>query len=118
MSGIGERMRELRGASSQREMAEAIGIKWNAWARYEAGGAIPGGEIITRICRVHACSADWLLGLKESGSDAVNVSNSPGAAIANGRNARASVGPNCEQCPFKMLAMEFKDRAAKLPRKR
>ena len=118
MSGIGERMRELRGASSQREMAEAIGIKWNAWARYEAGGAIPGGEIITRICRVHACSADWLLGLKESGSDAVKVSNSPGAAIANGRNARASVGPNCEQCPFKMLAMEFKDRAAKLPRKR
>ena len=111
-------MRELRGASSQREMAEAIGIKWNAWARYEAGGAIPGGEIITRICRVHACSADWLLGLKESGSDAVKVSNSPGAAIANGRNARASVGPNCEQCPFKMLAMEFKDRAAKLPRKR
>ena len=118
MSGIGERMRELRGASSQREMAEAIGIKWNAWARYEAGGAIPGGEIITRICRVHACSADWLLGLKESGSDAVKVSNSPGAAIANGRNARASVGPNCEQCPFKMLAVEFKDRAAKLPRKR
>ena len=118
MSGIGERMRELRGASSQREMAEAIGIKWNAWARYEAGGAIPGGEIITRICRVHACSADWLLGLKESGSDAVKVSNSPGAAIANGRNARASVGPNCEQCLFKMLAMEFKDRAAKLPRKR
>ena len=111
-------MRELRGASSQREMAEAIGIKWNAWARYKAGGAIPGGEIITRICRVHACSADWLLGLKESGSDAVKVSNSPGAAIANGRNARASVGPNCEQCPFKMLAMEFKDRAAKLPRKR
>lgn len=99
-------------------MAEAIGIKWNAWARYEAGGAIPGGEIITRICRVHACSADWLLGLKESGADAVKVSNSPGAAIANGRNARASVGPNCEQCPFKMLAMEFKDRAAKLPRKK
>ena len=118
MSGIGERMRELRGASSQREMAEAIGIKWNAWARYEAGGAIPGGEIITRICRVHACSADWLLGLKESGSAAVKVSNSPGAVVANGRNARASVGPNCEQCPFKMLAMEFKDRAAKLPRKR
>ena len=111
-------MRELRGASSQREMAEAIGIKWNAWARYEAGGAIPGGEIITRICRVHACSADWLLGLKESGYAAVKVSNSPGAAVANGRNARASVGPSCEQCPFKMLAMEFKDRAAKLPRKR
>ena len=46
-------------------MADAIGIKQNAWARYEAGGAIPGGEIITKICRAHSCSADWLLGLTD-----------------------------------------------------
>ena len=65
MSTIGERMRELRGPSSLREMAEAIGIKYNAWARYEAGGALPGAEIIEKICRVHACSADWLLGLTD-----------------------------------------------------
>jgi len=45
-------------------MAEAIGIKYNAWARYEAGGSLPGAEIIEKICRVHSCSADWLLGLK------------------------------------------------------
>lgn len=64
MSTIGDRMRELRGPSSQREMAEAIGIKYNAWARYEAGGSLPGAEIIEKICRVHSCSADWLLGLK------------------------------------------------------
>ena len=97
-------MRELRGSSSLREMAEAIGIKLQAWKRYEDGGAIPGGEIITKICRVHACSADWLLGLKESGSATVKMTNSPGAAVASGRNARASVGPNCEQCSFKQLA--------------
>ena len=65
MSRIGERMRELRGPSSLREMAEAIGIKYNAWARYEAGGSLPGAEIIEKICRVHNCSADWLLGLKD-----------------------------------------------------
>lgn len=65
MSTIGDRMRELRGPSSLREMAEAIGIKYNAWARYEAGGSLPGAEIIERICRVHSCSADWLLGLKD-----------------------------------------------------
>ena len=58
-------MRELRGPSSLREMAEAIGIKYNAWARYEAGGSLPGAEIIERICRVHSCSADWLLGLTD-----------------------------------------------------
>ena len=66
MSTIGDRMRELRGPSSLREMAEAIGIKYNAWARYEAGGSLPGAEIIEKICRTHACSADWLLGLTDS----------------------------------------------------
>lgn len=65
MSIIGERMRELRGPSSLREMAEAIGIKYNAWARYEAGGSLPGAEIIEKICRIHSCSADWLLGLTD-----------------------------------------------------
>lgn len=65
MSKIGERMRELRGPSSLREMAEPIGIKYNAWARYEAGGSLPGAEIIEKICRIHSCSADWLLGLTD-----------------------------------------------------
>lgn len=58
-------MRELRGPSSLREMAEPIGIKYNAWARYEAGGSLPGAEIIEKICRIHSCSADWLLGLTD-----------------------------------------------------
>ena len=66
MSKIGDRMRELRGASSLREMAEAIGIKYSAWARYESGDVLPGAEIIEKICRVHACSADWLLGDRKS----------------------------------------------------
>lgn len=65
MISIGDRMRELRGSSSLREMADPVGIKFQAWARYEAGGAIPGGEIITKICRAHSCSADWLLGLTD-----------------------------------------------------
>lgn len=76
MSIIGERMRELRGPSSLREMAEAIGIKYNAWARYEAGGSLPGAEIIEKICRVHRCSADWLLGLKD-GRDLAPVNHKP-----------------------------------------
>ena len=101
MSTIGERMRELRGATSLREMAEAIGIKFNAWARYEAGGALPGAEIIQRICRVHACSADWLLGLKDHETP---ISVGDGSAVAIGPHARASVGPPgkmaaCSKCP-------------------
>ncbi len=97
-------MRELRGSSSQREMADAIGIKYNAWARYEAGGALPGAEIIEKICRVHACSADWLLGLKDKTH---TVTAGAGAAVAIGSNARAtsklstpnSSTPSCAKCP-------------------
>lgn len=118
MSVLSDRLKELRGPSSQSEMARVLGIARQQWIKYETGQSAPGAEILAHICRVHACSADWLLGLKESGSAAVKVANSLGAAVASGRNARASVGPNCEQCPFKLLAMEFKDLAAKLPRKK
>ena len=63
MSTLAERLRELRGTSSQKEMADAVGIKWNAWARYERGEVTPGSDILAKICRVHAVSADWLLDL-------------------------------------------------------
>ena len=103
MSTIGDRMRELRGASSLREMAEAIGIKYSAWARYESGDVLPGAEIIEKICRVHACSADWLLGLNDRGSSTVIGNNN-----AVGTNARVTVRsapsspgamPACSKCP-------------------
>ena len=64
------RLKELRGASSQKEMAEAIGIKWNAWARYERGEVCPSADMLAQICIAHACSADWLLGLPERGGTA------------------------------------------------
>lgn len=63
---LGQRLKELRGTSSQSEMADAIGIKWQSWARYERGEVAPGAEIIANICRVHACSADWLLGVSDN----------------------------------------------------
>ena len=111
-------MKTLRGAASQAQIARELGMKQPQYARYESGASLPSADVLIKMCEVFLCSADDILGTHRGGSDAVKVSNSPGAAIANGRNARASVGPNCEQCPFKMLAMEFKDRAAKLPRKR
>ena len=88
-------------------MADAIGIKYSAWARYESGDVLPGAEIISKICRVHACSADWLLGLEERGT---SVNAGAGAAVAIGANARASVRgtsaapgemPACSKCPYK-----------------
>ena len=102
MSIIGERMRELRGSSTLREMADAIGIKYNAWARYEAGGATPGGDIIANICRVHRCSADWLLGISDKSSPSIvtNGSNSP---VVTGSHNSVTLGEShqCARCPYK-----------------
>lgn len=69
MSVLSERLRELRGRSSQSEMALAANMKYQQWARYEKGDVVPGADVLANICRVHACSADWLLGL----SDNINV---------------------------------------------
>lgn len=63
MSVLSERLKELRGTTSQSEMASALNMKYQQWARYEKGIVAPGADILANICRVHAVSADWLLGL-------------------------------------------------------
>ena len=110
---IAERLRQLRGASSLREMADAIGIKYSAWARYEAGGSLPGADILARICFVHDCSADWILGVEDARR---SVNAGAGAAVAIGANARATSRttvatpgemPTCSKCPYKEKMKEF-----------
>lgn len=110
---IAERLRQLRGASSLREMADAIGIKYSAWARYEAGGSLPGADILARICFVHDCSADWILGVEDARR---SVNAGAGAAVAIGANARATSRttvatpgemPACSKCPYKEKMKEF-----------
>ncbi len=65
MSVLSERLRELRGTQSQSEMASALGMKYQQWSRYEKGEVAPGADILANICRIHAVSADWLLGLTD-----------------------------------------------------
>ena len=120
MSLLSERLRELRGPSSQKEMASAVGIKWNAWARYERGEVSPGAEILANICRVHCVSADWLLGLKDNCCVGRNISaraGTGGIAIAGSGNrvsrlhvvsacqagvvAGAPTTSACAKCPYK-----------------
>ena len=86
MSIFSERLKLLRGASSQDEMARAVNMRQPQWARYETGKASPSIEILSAICRAHACSADWLLGIDE------RVNNAP---VIN-RDI-----PDCSKCPFK-----------------
>ena len=63
MSILSDRLRQLRGTTSQAEMARQLGIQRPQWIKYENGTTSPGAEMLSKICRVHAVSADWLLGL-------------------------------------------------------
>ena len=118
MDNFGDRLRQLRGPSSQREMAEAIGIKWNAWARYEAGGSLPGAEILEKICRAHACSADWLLGLKDRGTSSAVASGSGAIAVAGSGNKvsiknKGAAPKDCEKCPYRKKLEKLEKMIAK-----
>ncbi len=62
---IGERMKELRGAMSQRQAAACVGIKPQNWNVYENGQSIPGANIVIKMCDYFNVSADWLLGLSD-----------------------------------------------------
>ena len=107
MSVLSERLRELRGASSQAEMARQLGMKQPQWARYESGASSPSSEMLATICRVHACSADWLLGLDRGKSAAVTVNGNNNAVGANARvtirgtSAAPGEMPACSKCPYK-----------------
>ena len=107
MSTIGDRLRELRGATSQAEMARAVNVKQQNWARWESGVVSPGADMIYTICRVHACSADWLLGLDRGKSAAVTVNGNNNAVGANARvtirgtSAAPGEMPACSKCPYK-----------------
>lgn len=113
MSVLSDRLRQLRGESSQVEMAKQLGIQRTQWIKYETGETSPGAEILTRICRVHACSADWLLGLEETlPRDNVSVQTAAGGVsigCGSGNVVRGTIvaggdaghAPACAKCPYK-----------------
>lgn len=111
MSTLSERLRELRGPTSQSEMARTLKMPRPQWIRYETGLSTPGADILANICRVHACSADWLLGLNDRGGSTVIGNNN-----AVGANARVTVRSTtsaygkrheCTGCPYKQKLKEF-----------
>ena len=113
MSVLSDRLRQLRGDSSQVEMARQLGIQRTQWIKYETGETSPGAEILARICRVHACSSDWLLGLPSRGGSA--MAHGDGSIAAAGSNIHIEVGKapvksaapgemsTCQKCPCKRL---------------
>lgn len=112
MSIFSDRLKELRGTESQASFATAVGLNRVQYAKYENGTNTPSVEALERICRIHACSADWLLGLKDNGG--VSVRARDGAAVAVGTNARATttVIPSgessaCKKCPHLKKLKKF-----------
>ena len=110
MSLLGDRLKELRVATSQAEMARSLGMPRPQWIRYETGKTIPGADILATICRVHACSADWLLGIERphptfsvTGNGNV-VAQGAGAKAVSTSKAQPGDLPQCAKCPHKKLA--------------
>ena len=63
-----ERIRELRGSKSQREVASAIGTTQQSLGRYENGTRKPDLEIVESLARYFQVSSDYLLGLNNQPS--------------------------------------------------
>lgn len=108
MSDLGNRLKELRGSQSQREMADPLGIKYQQWAKYERGEVAPGADMLKQICLVHACSADWLLGLREDreARSGPQVTATGGSAVSLG-SGNAAVVKDCSKC--KLMAAHIRE---------
>lgn len=57
---IAERLRELRGDKSQREVAEAVGTTAMAISLYESGERVPRDEIKIRLAKYYKTTVDAL----------------------------------------------------------
>ena len=81
------------------------------WIRYETGKTVPGADILANICRIHAVSADWLLGLDQKPPSAITINGNMNA-VAQGPGARAVSTsklppgelPQCAKCEYRHLA--------------
>jgi transcriptional regulator with XRE-family HTH domain len=100
------RLKSARGSWSQQVAADKLGIKQQAYARYESGSSTPGIELLTQICRHFNVSADWLLGLSDERNPSrggVSVSASHSSVAINGH---ANTINNCQNCPVIKAAAE------------
>jgi len=109
MSVLGDRLRQLRGKTSQSNFAAPLNMKYQQYARYETGENVPSADFITAVCREHACSADWLLGLESSSSNTAVARGNNSVAVA-GFNPSVVIGSSgkCSSCKYKKFADAFK----------
>ncbi len=64
---FGSRLKELRTEkkSSQKQVAEDIGISITTISQYESDSRFPNEEMLKRLCTYYQISSDYLLGLTD-----------------------------------------------------
>lgn len=102
-------MRELRGETSQSEMARELDMARPQWIRYENGTSVPGADILERICRYHDVSADWLLGLKDRGTSSAVAGSGNKVSV----KTKSAAPKDCEKCPYRKKLEKLEKMIAK-----
>lgn len=77
---LSERLRELRGTTSQCDFAAKIGVKQTSYSSWERGVKDPAAQTVAQISSTFGVSADWLLGLCDKRDGTPNSSVSPNLA--------------------------------------
>ena len=93
---IGDKLRSLRGQSSQASIAKAMGVSQPCWQAWETNKRELNATTIHDICKQLNCSADWLLGLK------VKSPAQDGSTIKNECNR-----VDCSKCDLMKAAIKM-----------
>ncbi|MCR5838676.1 MAG: helix-turn-helix transcriptional regulator [Kiritimatiellae bacterium] len=108
MSIFATRLKELRGTESQAAFSAAIGVNRVQYAKYESGQNSPSVDLLERICRVHACSSDWLLGLRDAGSETPKLPAAKATSPAPASPPAPGSLPQCAKCEHRKLAEKMR----------
>lgn len=59
---LGERLKQLRGKRTQKEIAERIGMARSSLTQYESGKIEPNMETLNKLADIYRVTVDYLLG--------------------------------------------------------
>lgn len=63
---IGERLIQLRGKRTQKQIAEQLGISRSRYSHYETNHVQPSNELLQKMSDFYGVTTDFLLGRKEN----------------------------------------------------
>ena len=71
MNGFGKRLKTLRKSAdvTQEQLADALGISYQAVSKWETGLGLPDISLLPGIAEFFGVSTDWLLGIKTDNAD-------------------------------------------------